>query len=121
LPADIVISSELLYRSAGILALVDIVHFALLAWRITQMHFGKLKWLLATAAAVVWYGIWSWAVSNYWDAVYSSVFPPWARTWTPWIAFVIAGLVALSLWSLAMLTKRHTILTLACWAVRLEA
>ena len=60
--------------------------------------FRRLKWTLPLAAALVWFGIWSWAIGNFWETVYAYVFPAWAQFWVPIIAFVAAGAVALGLW-----------------------
>lgn len=57
------------------------------------------------------YGIWTWAIGNYWETVYSYVFPAWAQPWIPEIAFVVAGSVALSLWLITIRLKRKFVLT----------
>ena len=98
---DIRITTELLFKSALVFALVDAVYIALLVWRVKLEIFRRLKWMLVIAAAFVWFGIWSWAIGNFWETVYSYVFPAWAQTWTPWIAFIAAGIAALIFWILA--------------------
>lgn len=45
------------------------------------------------------------------EPVYSYVFPAWAQTWVPWIAFVVAGLVALGLWQLAIRARGKMVIT----------
>ena len=95
----------MLVQGALIFALMDAVYIPLLVWRVNEETFRRLKWWLVIAAALVWYGIWFWAISNFWETVYSYVFPAWAQTWIPWIAFVVAGVVALILWTLAIQTK----------------
>ncbi|MBN2118202.1 MAG: hypothetical protein JW730_16630 [Anaerolineales bacterium] len=42
--------------------------------------------------------------------MYSYVVPAWARTWLPWIAFVVAGAVAFGLWEAAIRLKCHPVL-----------
>ncbi|MEW6239437.1 MAG: hypothetical protein AB1564_01335 [Chloroflexota bacterium] len=59
---------------------------------------------------MVWFGIWSWAIGNFWETVYSYVFPAWAQTWAPWIALVAASAVAPGLWALATRSKGNPIL-----------
>jgi hypothetical protein len=111
MPTDVKITTELLYRGALFFALVDAVYVPLLVWRVNKEAFRRMKWSLFIAAALVWYGIWSWAIGNFWDAVYSYVFPAWARTRIPWIAFAMAGIVALGLWMLALRLKWNVILS----------
>ena len=110
MPDDFKITTELLYRGAFIFALMDAVYIPLLAWRVHEETFRRIKWMLVIAAAVVWFGIWSWAIGNFWETVYSYVFPAWARTWAPWIAFVAAGMVALGLWTLSLRSKANPII-----------
>jgi len=105
MPTDVKITTELLYKGALVFALMDAVYIPLLVWRVSAETFRRLKWSLVIAAALVWYGIWSWAIGNYWETVYSYVFPAWARTWVPWIAFVVAGVTALVLWTLSLQTR----------------
>jgi hypothetical protein len=102
---DIKITTELLVRAALIFALLDAIYISLLSWRVHRETFSRLKWLLAIAAALVWFGIWSWALGNFWETVYSYVFPAWGKTWIPVIAFFAAGGVAPGLWALAVRSR----------------
>ena len=106
---DIKITTELLYQGALVFALMDAVYISLLVWRVSGDVFRRLKWNLIVAAAVIWFGIWSWAIGNFWETVYSYVFPIGAQTWAPWIAFIAAGLFAWILWMLAIQTKAKAI------------
>ena len=110
MPPHIKITTELLYKGALGFALMDAVFVSLLIWRVKEETFHRLKRRLVIAAALVWFGIWSWAIGNFWETVYSYVFPPWAQTWVPWIAFVAAGLVALGLWTLSLRSKANPII-----------
>jgi len=110
MPADIKISTELLYKSALVFALMDAIYIPLLMWRVRDETFRRLKWSLVISAALVWYGIWSWAIGNFWDTVYVYVFPAWAHVWVAWIAFVVAGAIALGMWMLTMKLKRNFVL-----------
>ncbi|MGZ9224510.1 MAG: hypothetical protein ACXW4M_03035 [Anaerolineales bacterium] len=111
MPVDLKITTELLYKGALVFALMDAIYIPLLIWRVSEGTFRRLKWPLVIAAALVWYGIWAWAIGKFWETVYSYVFPAWAQTWVPWIAFVVAGSVALGLWMLAIRIKWNLILT----------
>jgi hypothetical protein len=110
MPADFKITTDLLYKGALAFALMDAVCIPLLVWRVREDSFRRLKWALIISAALVWWGIWSWAIGDFWETVYSYVFPPWAQTWTPWIAFVIAGAFAFGLWALALRLKGNSAL-----------
>jgi hypothetical protein len=109
MPTDMKITTELLYEGALLFALVDAVCVPLLVWRVSREAFRRMKWSLAIAAALVWYGIWSWAIGNFWGPVYSYVFPAWAHRWVPWIASVVAGALALALWTLAIRIRGNSI------------
>src|SRR5512141_1027280 len=108
--SDFKITTELLYKGALVFALMDAVYLPSLVWRVNKEAFRKLKWSLVITAALVWFGIWSWAIGNFWETVYVYVFPAWAQTWTPWIAFFGAGLFAWVLWMLAIQTKAKAVL-----------
>jgi hypothetical protein len=75
MPADVKITTELLYKGALVFALLDAIYIPLLLWRVSTETFRRLKWSLVIAAALVWYVIWSWAIGNFWETVYSYVFP----------------------------------------------
>ncbi|MEW5938275.1 MAG: hypothetical protein AB1750_01320 [Chloroflexota bacterium] len=110
MPTDIKITTELLRQGALVFALMDAVFVPLLMWRVKRETFRRLRWPLILAAALVWFGIWSWAIGNFWETVYSYVFPAWGRLWIPIIAFVVAAMVAASLWSGVMRMGGYPIL-----------
>ncbi|HET9912511.1 MAG TPA: hypothetical protein VFQ13_11515 [Anaerolineales bacterium] len=108
---ELKITTELLYRGTLIFALIDAIYIPLLVWRVNEAAFRKLKWLLVIAAALVWFGIWSWAIGNFWETVYVYVFPAWMERWLPWIAFANAGAITLGFWTLALRLKWNPVLT----------
>jgi hypothetical protein len=110
MPAEIKITTELLFKAAGIFALIDIVYVPLLSWRLRREFFGQMKWSLAVTSGVVWWSIWNWAIGNFWETVYRYVFPAWAQTWVPPIAAVVAPLVTLGLWTMACRAPRNPVL-----------
>jgi hypothetical protein len=111
MPSDFKITTALLYQAALVFALLDVIYIPLLAWRVSEEAFHRMKWSLVIAAALVWLGIWSWAIGNFWESVYSYVFPVRARIWVPWIAFGAASVVALGLWALATRIPGNPIIT----------
>jgi hypothetical protein len=110
MPTDIKITTEMLIRGMLFFVLSDIVFVPLLVWRIRKEAFQRLRWPLAITAACVWFAIWAWAIGNFWETVYRYVFPAWAQTWVPLIAFVIASAVAISLWTLALRLRGNPVL-----------
>ncbi len=111
MPTEIQITTQMLVQGALIFALIDALFVPLLAWRIPKDSFRQWKWMLVIAAALTWFGIWSWAIGNFWHTVYAYVFPAWARTWVPFIAFFVAGAVALGLWTLSGRGSGNAIVT----------
>jgi hypothetical protein len=111
MPSDIRITTGMLYQGALILALIDAIYVPFLVRRVDEASFRRLKVPLVVAAALVWFGIWSWAIGNFWETVYSYVYPAWAQMWIPGIAFAGAGLMAFGLWALAFRVRRHIVLT----------
>jgi hypothetical protein len=110
MPTDIQITTELLIRGALGFALLDAIYIPLLIWRVRRETFRGLKWPLVFAAALVWFGIWSWAIGNFWETAYAYVFPAWGKAWIPIIAFFAAGALALGLWALAMRSRWNPVL-----------
>jgi hypothetical protein len=103
--SDIKITTELLYKGALVFALLDAVYVPLLVWRVNEEAFRRLKWMLVIVAGLMWFGIWGWAIGNFWETVYVYMFPAGAQIWIPWIAFLVASIVALGLWTLALHVK----------------
>jgi len=110
MPDDIKITTELLYQAALVFALMDAIFVTLLVWRVKEDSFRALQRSLTLAAALVWWGIWSWAIGNFWETVYIYVFPAWGQVWIPVIAFFAAGAVAPGLWWLAIRMRGNSIL-----------
>lgn len=109
--SDIKITTEMLYQGALIFALLDAVMIPLLIWRVKREIFHRMKWFIVIAASFTWFGIWTWAISNFWETFYSYVFSTWAQTWIPRIAFVGAGMVALGIWAFSVRVEWNNILT----------
>jgi len=110
MPTDVKITTELLYQGMLIFALMDAVFVSVLTWRVKRELFHGQKWTLPLAAALVWFGIWRWAIGNYWETVYAYVFPAWGQVWIPIIAFFAAGVSAVGLWLLAIRSRWNPVL-----------
>lgn len=107
---DFIISTSILLVGAIIFALLDTVYISILVRRITPDFFAKLKWLLATFSGLIWFGIWKWVLSVFWDNVYVFVFPVWGRQWIPLLFGVLMASVTIGFWSIAMKTSDHPLL-----------
>ena len=89
LPLDYKITSETLWWGAFILAAIDTVFVTIVAWRTKPATFRHVKWLLVIMTAIFFCSLWAWGLTNFWDSVYSYVFPSWAH----WIIPPIFGLL----------------------------
>jgi hypothetical protein len=94
-----IVTSELLWRSALVAALIDTPLVALLSHRVTTGLFDHLKWYLAGAAFILYAALWGSLGSIwYWNDVYSHVFPLYFR-WllAPGMGLLFA-ILALAFW-----------------------
>lgn len=110
MPAELKITSVMLFQGALIFALLDAVCVPLLVWRVFPDAFRRLGWAVPPVAGAAWYGIWSWATGNFWESVYAYLFPPWGRTWVPFIAGLTAAGVGAALWALATRFPKRPVL-----------
>jgi hypothetical protein len=109
LPDDFKITTGMLWQGALIFASIDAVYVPLLVWRIKPDVFRKTKWGLAIIAGLVWYGIWRWAIRNFWETVYAHFFPAWGEQLIPIIFGFFNALIALGLWVLALRSRVHPV------------
>ena len=93
--ADKVLTPDLMYRAAAVVALVDAAFAAVLWWRIGTEGVRRAKWAIAVVAGLFWFAMWTWVHGIFWERVYSHVFPAWAR----WVVPPVygAGFAALAL------------------------
>lgn len=102
LPPDFKITSGMLWLGALILALIDVGFVPLLAWRVQRSTLRRLKWTLVATTGLFFCGLWVWALENYWDTVYSYLFPEWARWLIPPAYGLLFAAVGLLFWWLAL-------------------
>lgn len=101
------ITSELLWRSALVTALVDAPLLLVVARLVPPDIFGRLKWYLAAAACALYAAIWfSLGSLIFWDAVYSAIFPAWMRWLLGPFYGLLFGALALLFWSLSRRARR---------------
>lgn len=97
------LTSSLLWRAAGVTALIDAPLVLLIAWRVTPALFRALRWYLAGAAAVIWAAIWGvFGSVLFWDEVYHAIFPAWFHWLLPLIYGTLYALFALAFWRVSM-------------------
>lgn len=101
------LTSDLFWRATLVTGLIDLPLLALVARGVPPRLFASLKWPLATAAFLVYAGLWlAFGSVLYWDAVYRHVFPGWSR-WLlpPWMG-TLFGAAALLFWRLSVNAPR---------------
>lgn len=103
------ITTKMLLAGAASFAGLDAVIISLLAWRIKLPTFRRMKWTQVCVAGVVWFLIWTWAITNFWETVYGYLFPPWARGWIPPAFGLLMAGVSLGLWALAVRVKQPVV------------
>lgn len=109
-PEDIQITTELLFQGALFFALVDVVFISVLTWRIPPDSFRRVKWVQVVVAGIIWFGIWGWAIVNFWETVYAYVFPAWGQYLIPPVFGLLMAAVARGLWVLALRFRQHPVL-----------
>jgi hypothetical protein len=103
----VAITSDLLWRSALVAALVDAPLLALIAFFIPGELFHRLKWYLVVAAFLVYAVIWgAFGSLLFWEAVYHAIFPAWFRWLLPLIYGILSGTLALLFWRMSLLVPR---------------
>jgi hypothetical protein len=93
--ADRVLTPDLMYRAALVVALLDVAFASLLTWRIGADGVRRARRAIPAVAGVFWFGVWLTMVVVFWDRVYGHVFPGWSRWIIPPIyALGFAGVAA---------------------------
>jgi len=103
----VVVTTGILLKGALVFAVLDTVLIGLLTWRISPDFFFHLKWLLVIYSGLVWFTIWKWVLSTFWDSVYVFVFPFWGENWLPYLFGIFMASVALGIWSIAVKIRFH--------------
>lgn len=111
IPEDIQITNNILLQGALVFALMDVVFVPILVWRIKLEQFQKIKWISFIVAGIIWFGIWQWAIGNFWESVYIHVFPAWGRPWIPAAFGLFNATIGLCLWALALRTRLNPTLS----------
>jgi hypothetical protein len=94
-----VLTPDLMYRAALVVAIVDIAFASLLAWRIGTEGVRRARWTIPAISGVFWFGVWMAVHALYWERVYSHVFPAWSRFVIPPVyGLGFAGVAALWRW-----------------------
>lgn len=101
------VTSELLWRGAFIVALIDLPFLYGVARWVRSELFRQLKWYLGAVAFLIYAALWG-ALGSvyYWDAVYQAVFPAWSRWLLPVGFGFLYGSLALAFWRLSLTAPR---------------
>jgi hypothetical protein len=108
--ADRVLTPELMFRAALVVALVDVAFAALLWWRVGPEGLRRAKWPIAAVSGLFWLAVWTTMHVMFWDPVYSHVFPAWSRWVMPLVFGVGYAALALLWWWLALRGARLAVL-----------
>jgi hypothetical protein len=105
--------TTLYWWSAVVTALIDMVLFSILVWRIKTPRFQQLARPIAVVGIVFWIAIWMlflwWGYT--WEKCYQYVFPSWAPWIVPLVYGVIFGLAAGASWWLALRLPIHPMIS----------
>jgi hypothetical protein len=105
------VTSEILWRTAILLAMIDVVLVLYLARFIPTPLFRQLKWRVITVTAIFWFLVWTAMVVFFWQPVYHYVFPAWARWYIPPVYAMLFALIALLFWWLALQFSGKPVIT----------
>jgi len=109
IPDDLQVTTEMLLQGVLFFAIIDLAFVPVLNWSIKPNLFRQLKWVQVFMAGVIWFGIWSWAIGNFWETVYIYFFPAWGQHSLPLFFGLLMAVVALGLWTLALRFKLHPV------------
>ena len=111
MPSELHVTDSILWTAAIGFAVIDVPLVLVLARFLDRTRFLTLKWGSAVSALAIWAGLWLWAVTAYWNAVYSYFFPSWVRWCLPITYGVLFGLAGLGLWSVAVRLRINPVIT----------
>ncbi len=111
-PTELKVTTEMLWKGALILALIDIPFVFFLVRRVKRETFVHLKWTLVTTGAIFWFVLLAIMMSwIFWDEVYGYLFPAWARWLIPPVYTILFGAACLIFWYLAKRLPINPVLT----------
>jgi hypothetical protein len=110
IPEGTKITTQVLIWGTLMFAAMDLVLVPMLAWRIRNETFVRMKVPLLVVTGVFWFGMWIWMVTGFWEAVYRFVFPGWAR-WVipPVYGLLFTGVCLFFIWVAKKLGGRYSL------------
>ncbi len=78
-----VLTPDVMYRAAFVVALLDVVVVLALSRFIGAKGLRGATWMVALVSGVFWFAVWGVMCTVFWAPVYSHVFPGWARAMIP--------------------------------------
>ncbi len=108
IPEGAKITTQVLIWGTIMFAAMDSFMVPLLAWRIRNEVFARMKTPLLIVTGFFWFGMWMWMVTGFWEPVYRFVFPGWAR-WVipPVYGLLFTGVCLVFIWLAKKLGGRH--------------
>jgi hypothetical protein len=108
---DIKVTTEVLWKGALIFALIDIVFVSILTRLIKHSELHKMKWKLISVMAIFFFLLFGYVVSiQFWDSVYSYVFPSWTRWIIPPLYGLLFSMAGLLFWWIATRSTRNQVI-----------
>jgi hypothetical protein len=105
------VTTTQLWQATLVFAVADALLVCLLLWRLSPAAFRQLHTPMIAITALFWLGLWAWAVTWYWDAVYRHVFPGWSRWILPAFQAGLTTLVAGAAWRVTGRLRLHPLLS----------
>jgi hypothetical protein len=109
-PASLTLPTAFWTATVGF-AVIDVPLVLVLVLFLSRTNFLTLKRETVVSALAIWDGLWLWAVTAYWHAVYSYFFPSRVRWYLPIAWGVLFGLAGLGLWSVAVRLRINPVIT----------
>jgi hypothetical protein len=107
---DIKVTTHILWMSALIFAVIDLVFLLVLARRVKQERFRQMRGSLAIMTGCLWFAIWTGMSFFFWDPVYHYVFPIWARWLIPPVYAVCFAFLSCAFWWIATRMKSYSVI-----------
>jgi hypothetical protein len=110
IPEGVKITTPVLIWGTIMFAAIDAVLVPLLAWRIRNETFARMKVPLLIVTGLFWFGMWMGMVTGFWEPVYRFVFPGWARWLIPPVyGLLFTGVCLLFFWLARKMGGRHSL------------
>jgi len=108
---DLKVTSEILWRATLLFAVIDLVFVSILFKTVKPTDLLKMKWKLVIVMALFFFFLFGFIVSfQFWDSVYSYVFPTWARWIIPPLYGLLFSMAGLFFWWIASRSPKSQVI-----------